>query len=88
MHRFILFTRAGCHLCTDMARALETLQQTLPFALDIRDVDSDPGLEARWGEWVPTLTTETETEICHYHLDIEAVRRAVRCPVVRTPAPP
>ncbi len=38
------------------------------------DVDADPVLEARYGEWVPLLADPAGVEICHYHLDEAAVR--------------
>ncbi|HET9122962.1 MAG TPA: glutaredoxin family protein [Acidiferrobacteraceae bacterium] len=77
MHRLILFTRTGCHLCTDMARALEPLKTRLQFSLELKDVDSAPELDARWGELVPVLATAAGTEICHYHLDMAALRQAL-----------
>ena len=36
--------------------------------VDWVDVDCDPALEAKYGEWVPVLT-HGQTSICHYHLD-------------------
>ena len=32
------------------------------------DVDSDPALEARFGERVPVLTDAQGNELCHYRL--------------------
>jgi hypothetical protein len=51
-----------------MQAALERIQGGLTFSLDIVDVDADPELEARYGEWVPVLL-DGEVEICHYFLD-------------------
>jgi hypothetical protein len=51
-----------------MLVALESLAPTLGFEVEVVDVDSDPALEARYGEWVPVLV-HGETQICHYHLD-------------------
>ncbi|MCP4951532.1 MAG: glutaredoxin family protein, partial [Proteobacteria bacterium] len=42
MITFILYTRAGCHLCEDMQTHLSSLQNDNPFALEVRDVDQDP----------------------------------------------
>ena len=36
------------------------------------DVDADPALEARWGDWVPVLLAEGR-EVCHYRLDTRAL---------------
>ena len=41
------------------------------------DVDADPALEERYGELVPVLTEADGTEVCHYHLDEDALRKAL-----------
>jgi len=38
------------------------------------DVDTDPALDARYGELVPLLADSAGVEICHYHLDEAALR--------------
>lgn len=73
MTRFTLYGRAYCHLCEDMARQL----RAHGVAFDEVDVDQDPGLEARWGELVPVLAGADGREICHYHLDLAALERAL-----------
>ena len=55
-----------------MIAALERLQSVQPFALDVVDVDSNPALEARYGELVPVLMADGR-ELCHYHLDLAKV---------------
>ena len=78
--RLTLYGRAYCHLCEDMLRALEGLQDELQFTVQSVDVDTDPVLEARFGEWVPVLVGPDGQEICHYFLDLTALtdRLAVR----------
>jgi glutaredoxin len=71
--RLKLYARAYCHLCEDMARVL----RSLGVEFDEYDVDSDPGLENRFGELVPVLTRADGTEICHYHLDEQALAQAL-----------
>ena len=41
------------------------------------DVDSDPVLEARFGELVTVLIGPDGKEICHYRLDEAALRKAL-----------
>jgi hypothetical protein len=41
------------------------------------DVDADPALEERFGELVPVLTRADGSEICHYRLDEQALKRAL-----------
>jgi glutaredoxin len=78
--RLTLYGRAYCHLCEDMRRALEGLEDELQFTVQSVDVDSDPVLEARFGDLVPVLVGPDGNEICHYFLDLTALtdRLAVR----------
>ena len=77
-----LYWREYCHLCHDMLAQLLALREELGgegiFSVDIRDVDADPALEARYDELVPVLTAMdengAENELCHYHLTPDAVR--------------
>jgi hypothetical protein len=38
--------------------------------IEMIDIDRDPDLESRFGEWVPVLF-HGDVRICHYHLDRE-----------------
>ena len=75
--RLTLFYREGCHLCEVMLQALRDLQPHLGFGLQLVDVDRDPELARRYDEWVPVLCCG-EREICHYQLDEQALRAALR----------
>jgi hypothetical protein len=55
-----------------MIAALRAMQASRSFELEIVDVDSDPLLEARYGEFVPVLAG-LDVELCHYHLDAAKV---------------
>ncbi|MBY0269573.1 MAG: glutaredoxin family protein [Burkholderiales bacterium] len=72
-----LYSRSWCHLCDDMLAGLRVLQARQPFGLNIVDVDSQPALERRFGEFVPVLM-HGERELCHYHLDAAAVTDYLR----------
>ena len=72
--RLTLYGRSYCHLCDDMVAALKSLQDSLAFSLHVADVDEDPTLEATYGELVPVLVDAQGREICHYFLDIGALR--------------
>jgi hypothetical protein len=56
-----------------MARGL----RDLGIAFEEVDVDADPVLEERYGEYVPVLVRPDGTEICHYFLDNAALRTAL-----------
>ena len=49
----LLFTRQGCCLCEGLEEKLRALQP--PLAMELRDVDADPALQARYGLEVPVL---------------------------------
>jgi Glutaredoxin-like domain (DUF836) len=69
-----LLVRAYCHLCDEMREAVRPLADRAGIALHEVDVDSDPALEARWGELVPVLLAG-KRELCHYRLDRALVER-------------
>ncbi len=71
MTRLTLYGRELCHLCYDMERALTACRAEREFELEIVDIDSNPSLVARFGEWIPVLMAG-ETQICCYHLDRKA----------------
>ena len=53
-----------------MITALENFRGrfSLPFELEVVDIDLHPVLEEKWGDKVPVLI-ENDVEICHYFLD-------------------
>ena len=74
----VLYQRRGCHLCEDMERELLRLAEGGTIRLTSVDVDSDPGLRARYGDRVPVLEGGGGDEICHYFLDRERLDRYLR----------
>ena len=68
-----VYAREHCHLCEDMIAALRELQARHPFHFDVIDVDSDDDLRMRYGVRVPVLVAGSGEEICHYHLDRDAL---------------
>lgn len=73
--RLRVYGRGYCHLCDDMVAALRALQESLAFQIELFDVDADSALEARFGERVPVLVDARGEEICHYRLDVDALRK-------------
>ena len=71
-----VYERAGCHLCEDLLAALAEWQAELDFEVERVDVDGVPELAARYGPKVPVLVHDS-TEVCHYFLDLDALRRAL-----------
>lgn len=55
MIRVTLFTKPGCGPCALVEEQLRNLAPRYPHALTVRDVESDPALEAELGERVPVV---------------------------------
>ncbi len=51
----LVYSRTGCHLCAEVWELLRTQQSHFHYTLEMRDVDADPGLAARFGEMVPVV---------------------------------
>jgi hypothetical protein len=56
-----------------MFAALESLRGEFAFLIQVVDVDSDPVLEAKYGELVPVMEAGGRM-LCHYFFDVAAVR--------------
>jgi len=69
---FTLYSRECCHLCHEMLADLNAIRSTLAFDVVVVDVDSDPGLEARFGELVPVLFHQAR-ELARYRLAVPAL---------------
>ena len=68
-----VYTRRGCHLCTDMTQALECLRLELDFDITTVDIDTDPELLRLYDTRVPVLAAEG-VEICYYFLEEQRLR--------------
>ena len=72
-----VYTRRGCHLCSDMMQALDSLRPELGFQLLEVDIDADPELRRRFDTRVPVLAAG-EVEICYYFLEEARLRAHLR----------
>ena len=75
--RLTLYGRPYCHLCDDMAQALQPLLREFGAELVVVDVDGDAEQEEKYGELVPVLFLGPE-RLCHYFVDIAAVRARLK----------
>ena len=71
-----LYSRPGCHLCDDMAAALQPLLDSAGASLSIINIDADPALREQFDWRVPVLAFDGEI-ICEGRLDEDAVRDAL-----------
>jgi hypothetical protein len=56
--RVVLFGRDGCCLCDDARAVLLRVRDRYPFALEERDIESDPGLLRAYLERIPVVTID------------------------------
>lgn len=71
---FTLLTRTDCGLCAGLRDALHAQARGRPYSCDIRDVDEDAELRARWALRVPVLLRDGRL-VCEGHADLDALER-------------
>lgn len=72
-----LISRSYCHLCHEMELALVPLLEELGADVEMIDVDQNPLLEEKYGEYVPVLL-HGDVELCRFVLDVSKVRDYLR----------
>jgi glutaredoxin-like protein DUF836 len=75
--RYELVTRAGCHLCDEMAALLAEVLPAHGLTWSPRDVDTDPDLRARFTDLVPVLLRDGKP-VAKLRLDRRGLGRIVR----------
>ena len=79
IRQLTVFTRRGCHLCTEMIQALESLRPELGFEFSTVDVDTDPELASQYNTRVPVLVADG-MEVCYYVLEEDLLRKHLQAP--------
>jgi hypothetical protein len=51
----VVYSRHDCCLCDEALAEIEAARATVPFALEVVDVDQDPVLVQRYGHEVPVV---------------------------------
>ena len=74
--RLVLYTRAQCHLCTDMLAAAQPIAAAHGVEIEPVDIDRDPDLRQRYHVRIPVLELDGR-EVARYHLDPHALERAL-----------
>ena len=74
-----LYTREGCHLCDDALAILERAQATLPFRLEVIDLDREAPADRRaLYDWeVPVIELDGR-KIMKYRVDEARLERLIR----------
>ena len=73
MTHWLLYVRQDCSLCEEMLGELAEALGPEAAAVEVRDVDADPELAARYGQKVPVLLADGEF-LCCYRLDRERLQ--------------
>ena len=72
--RLQLMTRAGCHLCEVAAETLERVAAEAGLRAEPVDVDTDPELQAEYGDRVPVVVLDGR-EHSYFTVDVPRLRR-------------
>jgi hypothetical protein len=75
--RYELVTRAGCHLCDEMAAVLDEVLPSFGLSYSLRDVDAEPELRERFTDVVPVLLRDGRP-VAKVRVDRPALGRIVR----------
>lgn len=75
--RYELVTRAGCHLCDDMAVLLDEVLPSHGLSWSSRDVDAEPDLRERFTDVVPVLLRDG-VPVAKLRVDRRSLERIVR----------
>ena len=75
MH-LVLLSRPDCHLCEHMKAMLATELPRLGATWEVRNVDDDPRMRQRFGDFVPVLLREGRP-VAKVRTSPDALRRIV-----------
>ena len=74
--RVVLYSRPGCHLCDEARRVVVAECDRAQAAWREVDVDTDPQLQARYGEYVPVVEVDGTVQ-GFWQIDPARVRSAL-----------
>lgn len=60
IHRVVLYTRPGCHLCDVARETVLSLRERLPFSFTEVDIEGDDELELGYGIRIPVVEIDGE----------------------------
>jgi glutaredoxin len=60
VHRVVLYSRPGCHLCDVAREAIEAVRARLPFVFEEVDIERDEALELDYGIRIPVVSVDGE----------------------------
>ncbi|WP_366083853.1 glutaredoxin family protein [Gryllotalpicola sp.] len=74
-----LYTRPGCHLCTDARAAVARVVASVDPGIVVDEIDilSDPVLVARYGEEIPVVLVDGRMH-SYWRVDEDRLEKALR----------
>jgi glutaredoxin len=60
VHRVVLYSRAGCHLCDVAREVVLSVRERVPFDFDEVDIERDDDLELEYGIRIPVVEVDGE----------------------------
>ena len=75
--RLTLVTRQECHLCEEMAAVIDRVAPGFDAQVEVRDVDADPELLARYSDEVPVLLID-DRKAFKYRVTARELERRLR----------
>jgi len=75
-NRLVLYTRGGCHLCSEMLAVAGPVAARYGLTIEPVDIDADLDLCAQYNACVPVLELDGH-EVARYDLDAAALERAL-----------
>jgi hypothetical protein len=79
MHRVVLFSRPGCHLCEVAREAVLRVRAAAPFAFDEVDIETDDELVREMGLRIPVVAVDG-LEVFEIEVDEPALLGLLRGP--------
>ena len=76
MHKVVLYSRPGCHLCDVAREAIQSLRERLAFEFEEVDIEADDELELEYGIRIPVVEVDGE-EAFEVTVDAERLARLV-----------
>ena len=60
MHRVVLYSRPGCHLCDVAREVVLTVRDAVPFDFEEIDIEGEDELELEYGIRIPVVDVDGE----------------------------
>ncbi|MBI4483686.1 MAG: glutaredoxin family protein [Acidobacteria bacterium] len=76
MHKLVLYSRPGCHLCEEARATLERARREIPFDFQEVNIEKSAELQAEFGEQIPVLFVDGRKKF-KYRIDPKKLRRVL-----------